>query len=121
MVARLFPGTAKEDISDGLVLFDQDTNTITLDICAGEHYAMYAALHECICCGHYGDLAPQTDDPNERCGLIDKMLVEIMPGPKRRAYIEKRIEMFETLIERGLNPPMEPMFKKSIEILKAIR
>ena len=119
-VASYFPGVSEEDITDGLVKYDPDTNTVAVDERASDSYAKYAAIHECICCGPYEDLAPATDSPNRRCGLIDKMLIQTMPESERKAYKEKRIEMFKTLIERKLNPPMEPAFLESIETLESL-
>lgn len=119
-VASYFPGISEEDISDGLVKYDPSTNTIAVDECASDSYAKYAAIHECICCGPYKELAPSTDDSNKRCGLIDEMLILAMPESERKAYREKRIEMFRTLIGRKLNPPMEPMFLESLSILESL-
>lgn len=119
-VARFFPGISEEDVSDGLVKYNPHTNTVTVDKHVNGSYAKYAAIHECICCGPYRHLAPVTDDPNKRCGLIDKMLIQAMPESEREAYKAKRIEMFDTLIQRNLNPPMKPVFLESLKTLKSL-
>lgn len=119
-VASYFPGVSEEDISDGLVKYDPGTNTVAVDECASDSYAKYAAIHECICCGPYKDLAPTTDDPDKRCGLIDKMLIQAMPESEQKAYKAKRVEMFKTLIERRLNPQMEPAFQESLKTLESL-
>ena len=119
-VASLFPETSEGDITDALVRYNLNTNTVTVDECASDSYAKYAAIHECICCGPYCTLAPDTDDPSKRCGLIDKMLIQDMPESERETYVAKRIEMFKTLIEKRLNPPLEHAFKESLETLKSL-
>lgn len=48
------------------------------------------------------------------------MIVAIMPEPEREPYIKKRIEMFETLLDKHLNQPLEPLFRESLEILKSL-
>lgn len=119
-VADYFSGVSEEDVTDGLVKYDSSTNTVAVDECASDSYAKYAAIHECICCGPYKDLAPATDDSNKRCGLIDKMLIQAMPESERKAYKEKRIEMFKTLIERKLRPSMDPAFLESLKTLESL-
>ena len=114
------PGTSEEDMPDSLVWCDKDTNTITVDESASDSYATYAAIHECICCGSYKGLFPDPEDPERRCGLIDKMLIQAMPESERKTYIAKRIEMFRTLIEHGLNPQYDTQFLKSIETLESL-
>lgn len=116
-IVGFFPGVLEDDITDALVKYDSSTNTVAVDERVSDSYAKYAAVHECICQGPYHNLAPSTDDPNKRCGLIDKMLIESMSEPEKKAYITKRIEMFKTLIEKKLNPPLESMFRESIEML----
>lgn len=120
MVASHFPDTSEEQIPNSLVMYNPATNTITVDEHADEAYVMYAAIHECICCGTYKHLAPEVADRNKRCGSIDTMIVQNMPKSERKAYIAKRIEMFETLVEKGLNPQMEPMFRESIRMLRSL-
>lgn len=95
---------------------DFNGNQMAFNLVRGNH----AAIHECICCGPYKDLAPAADSLNRRCGLIDKMLIQTMPESERKAYRTKRIEMFRTLIERKLNPPMEPAFLESIKTLESL-
>ena len=119
-VAGSFPGVPEEEISENLVMYDEKTNTVTVDEKASDSYAKYAAIHECICCGRYKELAPDVDDPNKRCGAIDLMLIQNMPESDRETYKTKRIEMFKTLIEGNLNPPMEPLFRESITMLESI-
>lgn len=110
----------KETISDSLVMYDPASNTVTVDIAASDEYAKYAAIHECICCGPYKDLAPETDNPKKQCGLIDVMLLKEMPEESRSKYRAKRIEMFKDLLEKHLNPSLEEQFKQSIEILEEV-
>lgn len=119
-VSGYFAGTSEDDFTDALVKYDPKTNTVAVDEHASDDYAKYAAIHECICCGPYGHLAPEVDNPNKRCGAIDKMIVAAIPKQKRAAYIAKRIEMFETLIEKHLNQSMEPAFHESLKMLKAL-
>lgn len=109
---------AADTITDSLVMYDECTNTVTVDEMANDSYAKYAALHECICCGPYKELAPSTKDDSKRCGLIDAMLIESMTQEEKTEYIKKRIEMFETLIELHLSPPLEAQFRESLKILK---
>lgn len=120
-VASYFPGTSEDSITDGLVKYDSNTNTVAVDSNASDSYAKYAAIHECICCGKYRKLAPKTKDVQKRCGLIDKMLIESMPSDEREDYIDKRIEMFETLLKLHLNPPLEGSFREAITILKMMK
>lgn len=117
MVANL-AGVSEKDVTTALVMYDPKTNTITVDERASETYAWHAAIHESICCGPYSFLAPATDNPEERCGLIDLMLVDNMPESEREAYVANRIEMFDTLISMGLNPQLNHQFQKAIELLK---
>lgn len=119
-VASYFSGVSEENVSDSLVKYNPRTNTVTVDDVASDSYAHYAGIHECICCGPYRDLVSDTDDPNKRCGLIDKMLIQAMPESEREAYRAKRIEMFKTLIEKKLNPPMEPVFLESLKTLESL-
>ncbi len=109
------------EVTDSLVQFDGETNTVTVDERASDSYARYAAIHECICCGRYRDLFSINVDPNRRCGEIDKMLLAKMPKPEREFYLGKRIEMFETLLNKNLNPGMAESFKTSLEMLKKLR
>ena len=89
----------KTDVSDGLVKYNSRSNTVTVDQAADSYYSNYAAIHECICCGPYKELAPKTHDLKRRCGLIDKMIIESMPESERKPYTAKRIEMFENRME----------------------
>lgn len=122
-VAEFF-GESEDDVTDGLVKYDPNysptVDTITVDKHASAAYAKYAAIHECICCGRYKQLAPTMSDPNRRCIAIDLMLIGSMSEAVRKEYITKRIEMFETLLEKHLNVPMEPSFEASLETLKSL-
>lgn len=108
--------------TDSLVYFSNEggTDQVFVDKQASESYAKYAAIHECICRGKCGCLAPAVDDLNARCGEIDKMIIDTMPKAEKKVYIEKRIEMFNTLINKNLDPASTPMFEKSLEILKSL-
>lgn len=114
-------GKSPEEITDALVKYDQETNTVAVDVGASKNYAIYAALHECICCGPYKGMAPKTSTPAKRCGLIDRMLIKSMPKSEREKYIEKRIEMFEALIEYNLNPSLDKQFRESLKTLKSVK
>lgn len=109
--------------TDSLVYFSSEggTDQVFVDEQASESYAKYAALHECICMGKCGHLAPAVDDPELRCSAIDKMIVDAMPEAERQDYVNKRIEMFETLINKNLNPGMTSTFEKSLKELKKLR
>lgn len=108
------------EITDSLVKYDDNSNTVIVDSRASESYAEYATIHECICCGRRKDLFPMEDNP-KRCGEIDKMLISIMPESEREAYIKKRIEMFEALLDRNLNPDFNDTFRCSLQTLKEVR
>ena len=106
---------------DSLVWFSAgDVDEVVVDEKASDSYAKYASIHECICQGRCRHLAPKVTDPNMRCGEINKMIVATMPASERKKYIEKRIEMFETLLDMHLNPPLEPLFRESLKILKSL-
>lgn len=106
---------------DSLVWFSTgDIDKVIVDERASDSYAKYASIHECICHGRCKHLAPKVTNPNMRCGEIDKMIVSAMPEPERRQYIEKRIEMFEALLGKHLNPPLEPLFRESVKILRSL-
>ena len=111
---------SKESVTDGLVQYDKATDTVTVDDNASPSYAKYAAIHECICCGKYGHLAPKTEDAESRCGLIDVMLTKLMTTPEREAYIQKRIEMYNDLLRFNLNPSYNAQFKKSLKTLQSL-
>lgn len=112
---------AKQYGADSLVWFSTgDTHKVIVDERASDSYAKYASIHECICQGRCKHLAPKVTNPNMRCGEIDKMIVSTMPEPERQPYIEKRIEMFETLLDKHLNRPLEPLFCESLKILKSL-
>lgn len=119
-VAGFLPGVSKEDVPDSLVKYDPRTNTVTVDESASEEYAELAAIHECICCGPNRGLAPKTLIPRRRCGQIDIMLMKDLPKSDRVVYRTKRIEMFEFLINHGLNKPMEKTFRESLATLKSL-
>ena len=107
-------------ISDTLVQYDPTNNTITVDKRADPRYVKYAAVHECICCGRYQHLAPDMDNPYDRCGAIDWMIVTTMPERDREWYIKKRLEMFKTLLDRRLNPEMNESFRHSMVMLEKL-
>ena len=107
-------------ITDTLVQYDPTNNTITVDERADPRYIKYAAIHECICCGRYQHLAPEMENPYDRCGGIDWMIVTSMPQKDREWYLEKRIEMFRTLIDRKLNPEMTESFRHSKVMLEKL-
>lgn len=112
---------AKQYGADSLVWFSTgDIDKVIVDEQASDSYAKFASIHECICQGRCKHLAPKVTNPNMRCGEIDKMIVSAMPEPERRPYIEKRIEMFETLLDKHLNRPLEPLFRESLKILKLL-
>ena len=106
-----------EKLTDSLVQYNHDANIVTVDTRASDQYAMWAGTHEAICCGPYKHLAPKAPEL-DRCGKIDVMLIELMPEDYRSEYQLKRLEMFETLIEKNLTPHFTPSFKRSIEILE---
>ena len=107
---------------DSLVWFSSgETDMIIVDEQVSDSYAKYASIHECICQGKCKHLAPMVADPNVRCGEIDKIIVEAMPEFERKPYIEKRIEMFETLLDKHLNRLLEPMFRESLKILESLK
>ena len=108
--------------TDSLVYFasDGETDKVFVDERASDSYAKYAAIHECICQGRCKHLAPLVDDPDMRCSEIDKMIIATMPESERKAYIEKRIEMFKALIDKNLNPQLTPMFEKSLKALQSL-
>lgn len=109
--------------TDSLVWFNGngETDQVIVDEQASNSYAKYAAIHECICQGRCKHLAPKVADPNMRCGEIDKMIIATMPEAEKKEYIKKRIEMFETLINKHLNPTLEPLFRESLKTLKTLR
>lgn len=113
-------GISADEITDGLVKYDPEKNLVIVDNNADKQYAIYAGLHECICCGPYKSMAPKTTDAKKRCGLIDRMLIKTMPKAERKKYLEKRLEMFEALIEYNLNPSLSRQFQESLKLLKAI-
>lgn len=105
-----------DKLTDALVQYDATADLVRIDKRADEHYLFWAATHEVICCGKYQYLAP--DVPKQsRCGAIDLMLIKIMPESYRKKYRLKRLEMFNTVIDKNLNPDMNPVFKKAIELL----
>ncbi len=112
---------AKQYGVDSLVWFSTgEIDKVIVDEQASDSYAKYASIHECICQGRCKHLAPKVADSNKRCGEIDKMIIASMPEAERRAYIEKRIEMFETLLDQHLNRSLEPLFCESLKILKSL-
>ena len=109
-------------VTDSLVYYSPGTNTVACDTRASDAYVKYASIHECICCGPYKDMAPTVENANQRCYFIDKMIIdEIKDEDEKKMYIQKRIEMFETLIKKHLNPPLEDSFKESLRLLKEMK
>ncbi len=104
---------------NSLVKYNPKAKTVTVDSRADETYALFAAIHESICCGAYKHLAPKVDNPLDRCGMIDVMLLEEIPRNYRKTYIEKRIEMYETLLSKNLRSDLEEVFKHSLAILRS--
>ena len=116
--AKLFNET---NLTDALVQFNPSMSKVTVDTRVDENYALFAGVHECICCGEYGYLAPVMVKRENRCGLIDKMLLEeCIPESYAETYRHKRIEMYKTLIEKNLNPTLNAQFKKAISILQKL-
>ena len=106
---------------DSLVWFSTgEVDSVIVDERASDSYVKYASIHECICQGKCKHLAPKVANPNMRCGEIDKMIVAAMPKSEQKEYIEKRIEMFEALLDKHLNPPLEPLFRESLKMLKSL-
>ena len=103
-----------------LVMFNKKEDTVIVDDGANYDYALYAGLHESICCGKYKYLAPETSDPLDKCGAIDKMILEEMPSELRSMYLSMRIRMFKTLLERNLNERLNPMFERALKILEEV-
>jgi len=108
-----------ETTTDTLVMYDKASDTVTVDSRVDDFYAKYATIHECICCGKYGYLAPEVQDEKERCAAIDAMLMSTMSPSDRSRYIQQRIEMFETMLARNLNPSMEQTALKSLDMLRS--
>ena len=106
-------------LTDSLVQYNPRRQTVTVDSRADETYKFFASIHEAICVGNFKHLAPKVEDPLDRCGMIDLMLLEEIPVEYREKYVKKRIEMFETLISKHLNPKLEESFKHSLKILKS--
>ena len=108
------------EVTDSLVQYDENTNTVTVDERASDVYARYATIHECVCCGRHQDMFLWANDKNRRCIEVDKMLISLMPESDRESYIKKRIEMFKTLLERNLRPDMNESFKNSLKGLEEL-
>ncbi len=108
------------ELTDSLVQYDPGSNTVTVDSRASEFYAKYAAIHECICCGKYKHLAPPQLNPNGRCAAIDRMLLTDMAPQERKYYLQKRLQMFETLLRMNLNEDLNDMFEASLKELKKL-
>lgn len=107
------------DIAKTLVMFDPVTKTVTVDNSADPQYALWAGIHECICClDEFNSIAPAVEDPKDQCGAIDQKLLSRMPRDLRELYRENRIKMFESLIKYHLNPALEEQFAHSLAILK---
>ena len=113
-------GISESEIPDGMVQYDPETNTVLVDKNTSGTYARYAALHECICAGPYKALAPKTTNPSKRCGLIDRMIIKIMPKSERKDYVSQRIKLFEAMIEYNLNPAKDKQFREALASLKSI-
>lgn len=106
-----------EKLTDSLVQFSSNPDIVTVDVRASDQYALWAATHEAICCGSYKHLAPEAPQLS-RCGMIDLMLIDCMPREYTEEYRSKRLEMFKTLISKGLSSELHPMFRESIRLLE---
>ena len=116
-----FAGYFKDGgLTDSLVIYDPSSKCVTVDERANDTYVKYAGIHECICVGSCGYLAPEVEDSKKRCAAIDKMLIANMSKEEADAYVKKRIEMFETLLDKNLNPNLNESFKASLAELKAL-
>ena len=95
-------------------------DSFVFDSRADSSYMTYAGLHECICCGSHKGLAPKVSDAHDKCGAIDLMILEEMPFSYRKTYILKRIEMFQTLLNRRLYETKEQkvQFEQALEVMK---
>lgn len=95
-------------------------NRFLFDLRADNSYMTYAGLHECVCCGSYKELAPKVSDISDKCGAIDLMIIEEMPFEYRKTYVLKRIEMFQTLLDKRLYKTQElkKQFEHALEIMK---
>ena len=96
-------------------------DSFIFDSRADSSYMTYAGLQECICCGSHKNLAPKVSDSFDRCGAIDQMIIDEMPIEYRKTYILKRIEMFETLIDRkfyGDDVERKFQFEHALKIMK---
>lgn len=106
------------DLTKTLVRYDDNNQTVYIDSRHEDKmfYGKLAGIHECICVGCNRDLAPNTQDPNARCFLIDKMILSTICEPSRREeYIKSRIEMHKTLLDKKLAPQMAESCKYAIE------
>lgn len=81
-------------------------------------------MHEAICCGGLDSFQGQPlPKPGEitRCAEVEHLLLKEIPANYRSQYVEKRIEMFKTLLERRLNPKFDKMFEHSLKFLKEVK
>ncbi len=105
-----------EGLTDSLVQFDPESELVTVDERATKKYAKYAAIHECICCGKKAHLVPSLGEGDfDRCARVDRLIMEHMPESYRKEYSRKRVEMFETLLKKGLNPTLNNSFEHSLD------
>ena len=131
-------------LTDSLVRYHVKNNIVRCDSRAEDWYCGFAALHETICCGPYEFIVPkrlfvkpvdaknflkasgvsgeyQIRDIYDRCGVIDLIITEKMPRNLQKDYIEKRIEMFRTLLSRklyGNDEDLKQGFERALELLK---
>lgn len=107
-----------ENLVDSLVRFDDKTkDLVKVDVRVDDTYAIFAGVHECICCGKYQHLAPAGAKGVDRCGLIDIMLMQYMPAEYVETYRKKRIAMHKELLKRNFSVDLHPQFRRAIEIL----
>lgn len=104
--------------SSNLVHFTPEANLIIFDQTVEDEYVKWAGIHECVCCGKHQDLALSVANDDNRCGLIDLELISRMPKNYREIYRNRRVDMYKTLLEKGLNPPLNKRFQEAIKMLQ---
>ncbi len=111
-----------KELAKTLVQFDPVKRLVTVDDSTDEQYAVWSGIHECICCTkEFSSLAPEVEDPLDRCGSIDLMLMSKMKERLRSTYRESRITMFDTLLKYHLSPPLKEQFEHSLKLLRDTR
>ena len=104
--------------TDSLVEYYPEYGIVSVDERATQEYALWASIHECIYQGKHKDLCPPVENPEDRRGMIDIMLLNAMPQWYREEYRKKRIEMYATLAYNNLNPTQKNSFLRAIELLE---